>query len=165
MTAHSYGNMSGSCTIRITMIRWVIYKPYQIKRQQLLSLSYSHEFVAKVITELMRLWKGCKIVHGSPHHKQSQGSVERANVDVKSLVMQWMVDENITSWSWGMQFIAHIKWYHMKEYSKLLTFCATDSHVGLTLVKCIFLQPYSKMLKWKMWVQKKRRMMARGMMK
>ena len=42
------------------------------------------EFVAKVITELMSLWKDCKIVHGSPCHPQSQRSVERANANIET---------------------------------------------------------------------------------
>jgi hypothetical protein len=52
------------------------------------------EFVAKVTTEKMDLWKDCKIVHGSPHHPQSQGYVERANADIESMVMQWTDDKN-----------------------------------------------------------------------
>jgi hypothetical protein len=67
------------------------------------------EFVANVITELMKLWKECKIVHGSARHPQSQGSVERANADVESMIMQWMDDHNTTNWTWGIQFIAHKK--------------------------------------------------------
>jgi len=67
------------------------------------------EFVAKVIEELLKTWKECKIVHGSPRHPQSQGSVERANVDIETMVTQWMKDENSTKWSWGIHFIAHKK--------------------------------------------------------
>jgi hypothetical protein len=67
------------------------------------------EFVAKVIEELMKIWKDCKIVHGSPCHPQSQGSVERANADVESMVTQWMEDEKSKNWSWGIKFIAHKK--------------------------------------------------------
>jgi len=55
------------------------------------------------------MWKECKIVHGSPKHPQSQGSVERANADVERMVMQWMDDNNATNWSWGIQFIGHMK--------------------------------------------------------
>ncbi len=47
------------------------------------------EFVAKVIEQLLKIWKDCKIVHGSPHHSQSQGSVVRANADVETMVTQW----------------------------------------------------------------------------
>jgi hypothetical protein len=67
------------------------------------------EFVAKVIEELLKIWKDCKIVHGSLHHPQSQGSVERAKADIETMVTQWMKDENSTKWSWGIHFIAHKK--------------------------------------------------------
>jgi hypothetical protein len=65
--------------------------------------------VAKVINELVAMWKECKIVHGSPKHPQSQGSVERANADVERMVMQWMDDNNATNWRLGIQFIGHMK--------------------------------------------------------
>jgi hypothetical protein len=44
------------------------------------------EFVAAVIIEVMALWPEIVIVHGWPHHLQSQGSVERANQDVEAVL-------------------------------------------------------------------------------
>jgi hypothetical protein len=67
------------------------------------------EFVVEVIKELMGTWKDCHIVHGSPRHPQTQGSVERANADVETMVMQWMDDHDSTNWTWGIQFVAHKK--------------------------------------------------------
>jgi hypothetical protein len=67
------------------------------------------KFVTKVIDELLKIWKDCKIFPGSPRPPQSQGSVERANADVETLVTQWMEDEKSENWSWGIQFIAHKK--------------------------------------------------------
>ena len=43
------------------------------------------EFVANVIEELKLLWPEMIIVHGRARHPQSQGSVERANDDVKKI--------------------------------------------------------------------------------
>jgi hypothetical protein len=65
--------------------------------------------VAAIIDEMLKNWKDCKIVHGSPRHPQIQGSAERANADVESMVMQWMEDEDNTNWAWGIPFIAHKK--------------------------------------------------------
>ena len=48
------------------------------------------EFVNSVITELSAMWNGLKIVHGKPRHSQSQGSVERANRDIKDMLMTWL---------------------------------------------------------------------------
>jgi hypothetical protein len=67
------------------------------------------EFVGKATVELLNIWKDCEIVHGLPHHSQSQGSMERANADVETMVTQWMEDEKSQNWSWGIQFIAHKK--------------------------------------------------------
>jgi hypothetical protein len=50
------------------------------------------EFVAFTIVELMKLWPDCKIVNGSPRYPQSQGSVERANADVKKILWKWMTN-------------------------------------------------------------------------
>jgi hypothetical protein len=43
------------------------------------------EFVVKVIEELVKIWKDCKIAHGLPRHPQSQGSVEKANADIETM--------------------------------------------------------------------------------
>jgi len=44
------------------------------------------EFTA-IIGVLKNVWPECKIVHGKPRHPQSQGSVERANADVKDMTI------------------------------------------------------------------------------
>lgn len=41
------------------------------------------EFTANVIEELKMIWTTLKLVHGKPRHPQSQGSIERANGDMK----------------------------------------------------------------------------------
>jgi hypothetical protein len=41
------------------------------------------EFTVSIISQLKDLWPECKVVHGKPRHPQSQGSVERANADIK----------------------------------------------------------------------------------
>ena len=45
------------------------------------------------------------IVHGRPRHPQSQGSVERANADVKEMLATWLSENNSTQWSEGLRFI------------------------------------------------------------
>ena len=63
------------------------------------------EFTAAIITELATLWPGLKIVHGKPRHPQSQGSVERANGDIKDMLVAWMADNNSTDWTMGIKFV------------------------------------------------------------
>ncbi len=95
------------------------------------------EFVAQIIDEMMRMWKDCKIVHGSPRHSQSQGSVEGANADVENMAMQWMEDEDRTNWAWGIQFIANKKnnIYHegIKQIPYVLRY-RQPCRVGLSLM-------------------------------
>lgn len=55
------------------------------------------------------MWSGLKIVHGKPRHSQSQGSPERANQDVKYMLMTWMNDENCKRWSEGLKFVQLMK--------------------------------------------------------
>ena len=45
-------------------------------------LQSDSEFANKVVKEVVQMCPECKLVHGKPHHSQSQGSVERANMDV-----------------------------------------------------------------------------------
>ena len=40
------------------------------------------------------MWPTLKLVHGKPRHPQSQGSVERANGDIKDMLVAWMSDQN-----------------------------------------------------------------------
>jgi hypothetical protein len=45
-----------------------------------------------------------KLVHGKPRHPQSQGSVEWANADIKSMIISWTHENNNTHWSEGLTF-------------------------------------------------------------
>ncbi|XP_034242929.1 KRAB-A domain-containing protein 2-like [Thrips palmi] len=67
------------------------------------------EFANAIINSLQEMWPELKIVHGTPRHSQSQGSVERANRDVQDILITWMRDHNTTSWSEGLKFVANMK--------------------------------------------------------
>ena len=45
------------------------------------------EFTAHVIAEPNEFWPRLVMVHGKPRHPQSQGSVERANGDIKDMLV------------------------------------------------------------------------------
>jgi hypothetical protein len=108
-----HDKMSYLCAIENKKPSTVAHKLLPLFLQQgaplILQSDDGRELVADVIKELMKIFKECKIVHGSPRHPQSQGSVERANADVATMVTQWMEDEKSTRWSWSIQFIAHKK--------------------------------------------------------
>ena len=61
------------------------------------------EFPAEVIKELKIVWPRLVMVNGNPRHLQSQGSVERANGDIKNMLVAWMGETN--DWSVGLKFV------------------------------------------------------------
>lgn len=66
------------------------------------------EFAAAVIHELVLLFPYCRLINGRPRHPASQGSVERANGDVKGMLRAWILDNKWNNWSkgcWDMQVI------------------------------------------------------------
>ena len=93
------------------------------------------EFTAQVITELKELWPQLIMVHGKPRHPQSQGSVERANGDIKDMLVAWMCDNNTQDWSVGLKFVqqqkncAHHAGINQTPYKAMF---GEDPKVGLT---------------------------------
>ena len=71
----------------------------------ILQCDNGREFTANIITELKLLWPELKLVHGRPRHPQSQGSVERENADIKSIIISWTHENNNTHWSEGLRFV------------------------------------------------------------
>ena len=63
------------------------------------------EFTNKIIQNLADLWPRMKLVHGKPKHSQSQGSVERSNQDFRDMLVAWMSDNKMKTWSEGLRFI------------------------------------------------------------
>jgi hypothetical protein len=63
------------------------------------------EFVAEVVKELRIIWPDMIIVHGRPRHPQSQGSVERSNQDVSSMIYNWMRDNKSKKWPLGCYMV------------------------------------------------------------
>ena len=63
------------------------------------------EFTAQVITELKRAWRNLVLVHGKPRHPQSQVSVERANGDIKDMLVAWLANNNTHDWAVGIKFL------------------------------------------------------------
>jgi hypothetical protein len=63
------------------------------------------EFTAKIIEDFRSLWPELKIIHGTPRHPQSQGSVERGNGDIKDMLRCWLQDNNTNKWSVGLKFV------------------------------------------------------------
>jgi hypothetical protein len=65
-----------------------------LEAPHILQSDNGREFTANIITDLRSLWQELVIVHGKPRHPQSQGSVERANADIKEMIISWMNDND-----------------------------------------------------------------------
>ena len=93
------------------------------------------EFTAQIIVELKELWPDLVLVHGKPRHPQSQGSVERANCDIKDMLVAWLGDNDTTDWTIGLKFVqfqknaSHHSGIKCPPFAALL--CA-DAKMGLT---------------------------------
>lgn len=51
------------------------------------------------------MWPELVIVHETPRHSQSQGSVERSNQDVQKMLFAWLEDNQTKKWSEGLRFV------------------------------------------------------------
>ncbi|KAF0702605.1 KRAB-A domain-containing protein 2-like, partial [Aphis craccivora] len=67
------------------------------------------EFVNKIVTSVCEIWPQVKIVHGKARHSQSQGSVERANQDIESMIATWMQTNDNAKWSESLRFVQAMK--------------------------------------------------------
>ena len=54
------------------------------------------------------MWVGLKLVHETPTHNQSQGSVEQVNSNIEDIVM-WLKSNSTTYWGDGLQFVQVLK--------------------------------------------------------
>ncbi|GFV77477.1 KRAB-A domain-containing protein 2 [Trichonephila clavipes] len=55
------------------------------------------------------MWKDDKIVYGKLRHSQTQGSVERANRDIRNMLTEWMNDNDTNKWSESLPFVQFAK--------------------------------------------------------
>ena len=93
------------------------------------------EFTAQIIVELKELWPDLVLVHGKPRHPQSQGSVERANCDIKDMLVACLGDNDTTDWTIGLKFVQFQKNASHHSRIKCSPFAAllgTDAKMGLT---------------------------------
>ena len=58
---------------------------------------------------LKQIWPELKVVTGRPRHPQTQGSVERANGDIVSMLRCWLKDNNAVDWAQGLGYVQLMK--------------------------------------------------------
>lgn len=74
---------------------------------------------------LRDLWPEMQILHGRARHPQSQGSVERANADIKKMLATWMRENKSTKWTIGCKFIQFKKNHSFHTGMKCAPYKAT----------------------------------------
>jgi hypothetical protein len=94
-------------------------------------------FLISMTTEqqILSLWPECKIVHGKPRHPQSQGSLERANADIKDMTVTWMRENSCKDWLVGIKFVQFQKNLSYHSGIKRIPYKAmlgVEAKVGLT---------------------------------
>ena len=75
------------------------------------------------------------LVHGKPRHPQSQGTVERANGDIKDMLIAWMGVNSTSDWSTGIKLVQLQKNSSFQSRIKRAPYAAMfgcDVKVGLT---------------------------------
>jgi len=93
------------------------------------------ELTAEVITELKEMWPSLVMVHGKPRHPQSQGSVKRANGDIKDKLVAWMGDNKTNDWTIGLKFVQFQKNSSLHagiQRSPYMDMFGCDAKVGLS---------------------------------
>nr|BDT63497.1 MAG: integrase-like protein [Sesarmops intermedium nimavirus] len=74
---------------------------------KILQCDNGKEFIgAPLKTMMKRFWPRTKLVHGSPRHPQSQGSVEKANGDIKRM-LSGLMREKKTCW---VDLLKQVQW-------------------------------------------------------
>ncbi|GBO46896.1 KRAB-A domain-containing protein 2 [Araneus ventricosus] len=84
------------------------------------------EFANNAVVSLKEFWPALKTVYGKPRHSQRQGSVGRANQDIKSMLYTWMEDFKSDRWREGLRLVHFMKnrAYHSGKKNTIQTsFC------------------------------------------
>lgn len=152
MQSMPYGDYKFIMVYQDHLTKFCVLRPLQCKRAALVAfqlldifLSYGapsilhsdngSEFTADVVTELKLLWPDLTIVHGKPRHPQSQGSVERANSDIKDMLIAWLGENQTQNWATGLKFVQFQKNNSHHSGIKCTPFAAllgSDVKVGLS---------------------------------
>ena len=83
----------------------------------------------------VQMWPDLVIIHGKPRQPLSQGSVERANCNIKDMLIAWMSDNDTQGWTVGLKFVQFQKNSSHHTGIKRSPFAAlfgADAKVGLT---------------------------------
>ena len=75
---------------------------------RILQSDNGNEFIGSPLTTMMHtFWPETQLIRGSPRHPQSQGSVEKANGDVKTMLCGLMREKNTSNW---VDLLKQVQW-------------------------------------------------------
>ena len=75
---------------------------------KILQSDNGNEFIGAPLTTMMNtFWPKTELIRGSPRHPQSQGSVEKANGDIKIMLCGLMREKNTCSW---VDLLKQVQW-------------------------------------------------------
>ncbi len=91
------------------VIAGILYEIFcQFGSPVILQSDNGKEFTASIISNLVELWPGLKLINGRPRHPQSQGLVERANSILEKKIGAWMEQNKSKNWTICLNYIVFI---------------------------------------------------------
>lgn len=101
--------LNALCSKQPTEVSFHLYEIFALMgAPKILQSDNGNEFVGAPLRNMMKtFWPGTKLVHGSPRHPQSQGSVEKANGDVKRMLRGLMQEKNTYYW---VDLLKQVQW-------------------------------------------------------
>lgn len=103
---------------------------------KILQSDNGNEFVGSPLTTMMQtFWPETQLIRGSPRHPQSQGSVEKANGDVKRMLWGLMREKNTYNW---VDLLKQVQWTKNIVIHRV---------IGISPYEAVFGQKYASPMK------------------
>lgn len=99
--------LKNKTALEVTTVLLDIFTTFGVP--MLLQSDNGREFRNSIVKALKDMWPDLEFVHGRARHPESQGSVERANGDVKSEFGIWMRENKSRRLSIGCKFVQYQK--------------------------------------------------------
>lgn len=115
--------LKSKCAVEVAAALIDIFSIFGVP--QILQSDNGREFRNQIVTALKTMWPDLNLVHGRARHPQSQGSVERANADIKKMLATWMREHKSTKWTTGLKFVQLKKNHTYHSASKCTPYMAT----------------------------------------
>uniref|UniRef100_A0A914Q890 Integrase catalytic domain-containing protein n=1 Tax=Panagrolaimus davidi TaxID=227884 RepID=A0A914Q890_9BILA len=107
-------------------VRYVIKK-----KSKILQTDNGREFKNSTVGSICEKF-GVKFIHDTPRHSQSQGSIERSNLDVENILQTMMADNKTSKW---VSLLQQVQLAKNKRSHKALNFLSPyEVHFGRKLI-------------------------------